>query len=113
MENMETGCISCDTLDLSYCLFERYQGTVLRHLREETDPGDDEEEDGYETVEETDVVEDEGNSETRKKCYRLFLLLWRGHLGKGIRMPLPSCVKDGVRKKFPSADGMYMGYKVK
>jgi len=33
-----------------------------------------------------------------------------GKLGKGSRMPLPSCVIMKIRKTFPDPDGKYVGY---
>ena len=67
--------------------------------------------DGYEDdVDVTYLLDEKERNELRKACYRSFLLLWQGPLGRGKRMPLPSCVLDGVRSAFPNAEGNYMGY---
>ena len=52
------------------------------------------------------------NNVCRKFCYRQFSLILHGHLGKGQRVQLPSCVEDGVRSQFPNESGQkYMGFK--
>ena len=38
------------------------------------------------------------NSQTRKRCYRIFSQHINGHIGKGVRAELPSCVVEKVRE---------------
>ncbi|MGH7974051.1 MAG: hypothetical protein ACREBR_00895 [bacterium] len=52
------------------------------------------------------------NNEIRKNVYRQYTLLKHGKLGKENRKPIPECVMDGIRDKWPS-DGKYMGFKKK
>eukprot|EP00111_Clytia_hemisphaerica_P012464 TCONS_00036571-protein len=47
----------------------------------------------------------------RKASYRQFILWKHGRLGRYERRVAPSCVVLAVRRKFPSRDGVYMGYK--
>jgi hypothetical protein len=52
------------------------------------------------------------NSQKRKRCYRFFSQFINGHLGKGIRVQLPSCVVEKVRAAFPNEDDQkYLGFK--
>ena len=47
----------------------------------------------------------------RKAAYRQYIL-WRfKKLGKGNRRVCPSCVVLTIRKLYPAADGVYMGFK--
>ncbi|KAF0294184.1 hypothetical protein FJT64_008120 [Amphibalanus amphitrite] len=47
----------------------------------------------------------------RFQAYRLYMV-WRcGRLGRGNRQPVPSCVVVNIRKKWPSPDGTYVGFK--
>ena len=58
------------------------------------------------------VVFDNGavvpNNTMRRQLYRIFTYLKYGHLGKGNRMPIPSCVTTQIRNMFP--DEEYMGF---
>ena len=49
------------------------------------------------------------NSTIRRATYRLFTYKKYGHLGRGLRIPIPQCVLDKVREAFPEADGVYHG----
>jgi hypothetical protein len=52
------------------------------------------------------------NNIRRKKVYRqMVLYLNEGGTGKGVRVVLPKCVENGVRKLFPSPT--FMGFKAK
>ena len=61
------------------------------------------------------VVNDGGNrvSNTQmcKAIYRIFTYIKFGHLGRGVRINVPSCVTNKIRGMCPSADGDYMGFK--
>ena len=46
-----------------------------------------------------------------KEMYRFFFLLIHGHVGKGNRIALPTCVVDTVKHQFPAPGGKYMGFK--
>lgn len=46
----------------------------------------------------------------RKYLYKLFIYLKYGHLGKGNRIQISTCVMDKIREMFPEKDGMYLGY---
>ena len=61
-------------------------------------------------VKSNNVKQVKSNNVMRHECYQTFMYLWKGHLGKGNRIPLPKCVLQGVRQRYPSHDGMYMGY---
>ena len=52
------------------------------------------------------------NDSLRHAAYRQFVL-WRfEHLGSGNKVVIPSCVVWAIRGRFPSADGIYVGFKV-
>lgn len=51
------------------------------------------------------------NRTLRHAAYRNFVMWHYGHLGKNIRVVIPSCVVWLIRRKWPSADGIYTGYK--
>ena len=48
------------------------------------------------------------NSSMRKRCYRVFTVMHHGYLGKGNRLRIPECVKEGIRNSYP--DLTYMGH---
>ncbi|KAJ8049500.1 P2X purinoceptor 7 [Holothuria leucospilota] len=43
-------------------------------------------------------------------AYKMFTLWGHGHMGKGNRTPIPSCVVYQIRLKFPEPDGTYTGF---
>lgn len=47
----------------------------------------------------------------RKAAYRQYILWRYGKLGKGNRWVCPLCVVMVVRSVYPSADGVYMGFR--
>ena len=56
--------------------------------------------------------EQPGNDNFRHAAYRQFVL-WRfDSLGSGNRVVIPSCVVWAIRDLYPSADGVYTGFKV-
>ena len=56
--------------------------------------------------------EQPGNDNFRHSAYRQFVL-WRfDRLGSGNRVVIPSCVVWAIRDLYPSADGVYTGFKV-
>ena len=62
-----------------------------------------------------DVVVDESghlvpNSSMRRAMYRIFTYLKFGHLGRGVRIPIPECVLQKIRAIYPANDGQYMGF---
>ncbi len=52
-----------------------------------------------------------GKEKIRKTIYSMFIYMKHGHLGKGNRLSIPSCVLDRIRDLFTSEDGDYMGFK--
>ena len=50
------------------------------------------------------------NSKMRKALYKTFTYLKFGHLGRGNRIPIPSCVVSKIREMYPDPDGNYMGF---
>ena len=58
------------------------------------------------------VVDDNGavvpNNTLRKQLYQIFTYLKYGHLGRGNRIPIPSCVLTRIREMFP--DNKFMGF---
>jgi hypothetical protein len=48
----------------------------------------------------------------RYSSYRMFVSWSHGHLGKGIRRVIPSCVVRTIRESYPEADGQYTGFRV-
>ncbi|XP_064629211.1 P2X purinoceptor 7-like [Lineus longissimus] len=46
----------------------------------------------------------------RHASYRQYVLHTYGHLGKGVRVVIPSCVVWVIRQHFPSPDGRYTGF---
>ena len=61
------------------------------------------------------VVDDNGsriaNNDMRRAMYRMFTYIKFGHLGRGVRIPIPECVLCKIRQKYPKEDGEYMGFK--
>ena len=51
------------------------------------------------------------NRERRKSMYRMFTYLKYGHLGRGVRIPIPECVLTKIKEIYPDPDGEYMGFK--
>ena len=49
-------------------------------------------------------------SSARKAAYKMFIYMKYGHLGKGVRIPVPRCVVAEIRDKFPDANEEYMGF---
>ena len=60
-------------------------------------------------------TEDLPSNSTRRKClYRqMALTISEGPLGKGNRIHIPTCARDGIRALFPDEKGNYMGHKDK
>ena len=51
------------------------------------------------------------NKEMRKSMYRMFTYLKYGHLGRGVRIPIPECVMGKIREKYPDPAEDYMGFR--
>ena len=51
------------------------------------------------------------NNLKRKRAYQIFVDFVFGRLGKNNCIKLTTCVKRGIRRHYPSADGKYMGHK--
>ena len=51
------------------------------------------------------------NKERRKSMYRMFTYLKYGHLGRGVRIPIPVCVLTKIQENSPDPDGEYMDFK--
>jgi len=48
----------------------------------------------------------------RKHCYRTYTYYRYGHLGKGNRVMVPSCVSDKIRERWPEEnDDDFMGFR--
>ena len=54
---------------------------------------------------------DFSNEGCRFAEYRQYVLWQNGYLGRGNRRVVPSCATCAIRDKYPSADGIYTGYK--
>ena len=50
------------------------------------------------------------NNKMRRALYKTFTYLKFGHLGRGNRIPIPSCVVRKIREMYPEPDGNYMGF---
>ena len=55
------------------------------------------------------------NNVIRRRCYQLFVRLWVGVLGRGVRIELPECCLMNVRDEYPEdpydPEATYMGHK--
>jgi hypothetical protein len=51
------------------------------------------------------------NNRMRLHLYRLFTYLKFGHLGRGNRIPIPSCVTSEIRKMYPDPDADYTEFR--
>ena len=114
-------CHFCRELELETCLFETYRlffrGCILENRvpsEEEISNGDDALDSGYIGG----MCEKSGdyeisNSTRRNESDVLFIHIWKVFLGVGVRVKLPTCVTNAVRKGWPSEDGTYMGYRIK
>ncbi|KAI9529000.1 hypothetical protein NQZ68_015767 [Dissostichus eleginoides] len=49
-------------------------------------------------------LQQEGNERHRYTAYRQLVRLCWGYLGRDIRVPLPSCAVNRIRRQFPSMD---------
>ncbi|XP_069841380.1 uncharacterized protein [Dendropsophus ebraccatus] len=58
----------------------------------------------------TNIMRRDGNRNYRWIAYRSFSALIYGYLGDGNRVPIPSCVVNAIRVKYPSPDGQYIGF---
>ena len=47
----------------------------------------------------------------RRDLYRIYVLGFYGHLGRGIRVEIPTCVRDYIRELCPDPSGEYMGHR--
>jgi hypothetical protein len=60
------------------------------------------------------IVDDQGapvaNATMRFRLYYAFTYAKFGHLGKGHRIPLPTCARDKIRALYPEAGGVYVGF---
>lgn len=43
-------------------------------------------------------------------AYRMLVYWCWGYLGRDVRVPLPSCAVTAIRERFPSEDGIYVGF---
>ncbi len=50
------------------------------------------------------------NSIVRKSCYKAYIYLSYGHMGKGNRERIPNCVLAEIRKQWPDEEESYMGH---
>ena len=50
------------------------------------------------------------NKERRKSMYWMFTYSKNGHLGRGLRIPVPECVVAKIQEKYADPDGEYMGF---
>ena len=50
------------------------------------------------------------NNRIRFSFYQMFTYEKFGHLGRGNRIKIPSCVEDVIKEKFPDLDGNYTNF---
>jgi hypothetical protein len=50
------------------------------------------------------------NKSFRHAAYSMFIRTKYCYLGKGNRVPLPTCVVDGIRENFPDPTSTYVGF---
>ena len=57
----------------------------------------------------------ESTRRKRLRAYKEFVMMWHGHLGKGVRVPIPMCCVKVIREEFPktgeAGDMEYTGFK--
>lgn len=46
----------------------------------------------------------------RKTLYQLFTYVKYRHLGRGNRIPIPTCVEREIRQRYPEPNGEYMNF---
>ena len=66
------------------------------------------------TVGRMDMLVDRSDFSNEGYCFAAYCqyVLWQnGYLGRGNRRVVPSCTTCAIRDKYPSADGIYTGYK--
>ena len=103
IEDDEPVCIYCANTPCEWHVYgqELLRNTSLMHYRETRN--------GKEVVVD-DAGNEVSNASMRKAMYRMFTYLKFGHLGKGVRIPVPQCVADKIRAIYPEEDGKYMGF---
>ena len=53
---------------------------------------------------------DDSHRQMRRKCYRIFIVLHYGYLGRGNRKRIPRCVMNGIRSYYPDSNENYIGF---
>ena len=91
----------CDICGGTPCDWEVYGHEILEDI---TEMYADEESSQVENRTQVD------NRTIRKSAYKLFVYSKYGHLGKGQRIKISSCVLDNIRARWPDEDGNYTGY---
>ena len=58
------------------------------------------------------TVDDDGNNiQKRYICYRNFIFsLYGNTLGKGHRVPIPICIEEAIKLRYPDKKGKYKGF---
>ena len=46
----------------------------------------------------------------RKALYHFFTYLKYSHLGRGNRIPIPSCIMGKIQEEYPDSNGEFMGF---
>jgi hypothetical protein len=92
MQNMSQVCPHCDC---EPCLWEEFREDIIGEQGEM-----------FATIDQESL----SPNQIRKQAYRAFVLLWKGHQGKGMRVRIPHCVLAGIRNVWPDPNGCYMGH---
>ena len=90
----------CRHCNEDYCLWTRYEECIVQEV--ETNSSDS-------TLREYAI--NLSHRMQRKRCYKIFVAMHHGYLGKGQRRKIPKCVMNGIRNRYLDSDDNYMGYK--
>ena len=100
----------CDICNSSPCYFFIYKDDILAALNNQFERIDSE--NGVDFTYNDLNGQEVTNARLRKNLYRYYVYYRHGHLGKGNRVRIESCVTVRIRKLFPEKSNKYLGFRI-